>query len=76
MLLQRKLQNVIMINLFVFAGLLLIVSNCLAQNGTWTPKASIPTPRLMAASCELNGKIYVIGGAKDIQSAGAGRGVY
>ncbi len=68
-MLQRKLQNVFMINVFVFVGLLLMVSNCLAQNGTWTPQANIPTPRMEAASCELNGKIYVIGGTQDLYSS-------
>ena len=28
----------------------------------WTQKASIPTPRCWASSCELDGKIYVMGG--------------
>lgn len=69
MLLKRKLQNVLMINSSVFVGLLLMVSNCLAQNGTWTQKADIPTARLFASSCELDGKIYVIGGAQTLNSS-------
>ena len=66
-MLQRKLQNVFMLNVFV--GLLLMVSISLAQSGTWTPKANIPTARFMASSCELNGKIYVIGGCKTLSSS-------
>jgi N-acetylneuraminic acid mutarotase len=69
MLSQRKLQNVLMISVFVFVGLLLIVSNCLAQNGTWNQKANIPTARLFASSCELEGKVYVIGGAQSLNSS-------
>ena len=69
MLLQRKLQSVLIISVFVFVGLLLMVSNCLAQNGTWNQKANIPTARLFASSCELDGKIYVIGGAQTLNSS-------
>ena len=35
----------------------------------WTQKANIPTARTYAASCELNGKIHVIGGAQDLNSS-------
>lgn len=73
MLLKRKLQNTLRINACVFAGLLLMVPTCLAQNhnGTWTQKANIPTARWGASSCELDNKIYVIGGA---QSSNSGLG--
>ena len=68
MLLQRKLQNVLMISVFVFVGLLLIVSISLAQSGTWIKKTDIPTARCFASSCELDSKIYVIGGGKTSNS--------
>ena len=67
MLFQTKLQNLFLFKVFV--KLLLLVSFCFAQSGTWTPKASIPTPRCFAGSCELNGKIYVIGGSQTISSS-------
>jgi N-acetylneuraminic acid mutarotase len=67
MLFQKKLQNLFLFK--VFMGLLLLVSFCFAQSGTWTPKASIPTPRCFAGSCELNGKIYVIGGSQTTSSS-------
>ena len=67
MLFQEKLHNLFLIK--VFMGLLLLVSFCFAQSGTWTPKASIPTPRCFAGSCELNGKIYVIGGSQTTSSS-------
>jgi len=67
-MLQKKLQNVFMINVFVFVGILLMVSIGLAQSGIWTPKANIPTKRCFAASCEVDGKIYVIGGSQTTTS--------
>lgn len=69
MLLQEKLQNIFIINALVFVGLLLMVSIGLAQSGAWNPKADIPTARILASSCELNGKIYVIGGGKTAYSS-------
>ena len=61
-MLQKKLQNLFLIK--VFLGLLLMVSFCFAQSGIWTPKANMPTARCFTGSCELNGKIYVIGGSQ------------
>ena len=34
----------------------------IGNENSWTRKANIPTPRCWASSCELDGKIYVIGG--------------
>jgi RNA polymerase sigma factor (sigma-70 family) len=33
-----------------------------AEGGTWTKKADMPTARSWLATCEVNGKIYAIGG--------------
>lgn len=60
MLFQRKWQNVLPI---AFLGLLLFASNNPAQNNGWTQLADMPTARSELASCELDGKIYVIGGS-------------
>jgi len=66
MLFRKKLQNIFLIK--VVLGLLFVVSFCFAQ-GTWTHKEPIPTARIFAGSCELDGKIYVIGGAQDNNSS-------
>ena len=34
-----------------------------AAEGIWTKKADMPTPRMLLGTCELDGKIYAIGGA-------------
>jgi N-acetylneuraminic acid mutarotase len=68
-MLQRKLQNVFLIVALTILGLLVNVSTSLAQGGSWIQMTDIPTARLMASSCELNGKIYVIGGGKTLVSS-------
>ena len=68
MLIQRMLQNVFIINVFAFVALFLMVSIGLAQDSAWVKKESMPTRRCFASSCELNGKIYVLGGAIGISS--------
>jgi N-acetylneuraminic acid mutarotase len=40
-----------------------------ATEDTWTYKADIPTTRTWVGGCVLNGKIYVIGGARSDSSA-------
>jgi N-acetylneuraminic acid mutarotase len=45
-----------------------VISTGFSQPGSWNQKATIPTARCFAASCELNGKIYVIGGGKTTSS--------
>src|SRR6185503_14888443 len=37
----------------------------LAQAGTWTNKASMPTPRSHFGVAEVNGVLYAVGGMKD-----------
>ena len=64
-----KLQNLYLIVASVLLGLLYQDSSSFAQGSTWTKRANIPTARNSAASCELNGKIYVIGGNQDLYSS-------
>jgi hypothetical protein len=45
-------------------GLVGTASICLAQDSLWTHKADIPTSRWYLSSCEVNGKIYAIGGVR------------
>jgi N-acetylneuraminic acid mutarotase len=47
-------------------GLLGIVSIINAQNGPWSAKCPLPERNTWLASCTLDGKIYVIGGAADL----------
>ena len=68
MLLQRKLQNLFFIGVTALLGLLFIVSMGLTQVGSCNQEADIPTARCFASSCELNGKIYVIGGGQNASS--------
>jgi N-acetylneuraminic acid mutarotase len=42
-----------------------IVSTGFAQNGVWTTKTSMPTPRSALASAVVDGKVYAIGGFDD-----------
>ncbi|MFQ5604037.1 MAG: kelch repeat-containing protein [bacterium] len=51
----------IIIMLFA-TGFVGTASICLAQGGTWTRKADIPSPRWFLSSCAVNGRIYAIGG--------------
>jgi len=51
--------------IMVVIGLLGIVSIIRAQNGPWTSKCPLPERNSWLASCTLDGKIYVIGGATD-----------
>jgi len=67
-MLFRERQNVFLIVALTFLGLLVNVSIGLAQEDSWDRKADIPTARCFASSCEINGKIYVIGGGKTIYS--------
>jgi N-acetylneuraminic acid mutarotase len=68
MLIKRRLQNVFLIETLALLGLLLMISIGFTQGGAWSQKANIPTARALASSCELNGKIYVIGGAQTLYS--------
>ena len=50
---------------FFLITLLGLPSISLAQEDTWTRKSDMPTPRAGHCTSAVNGKIYVIGGAKD-----------
>jgi N-acetylneuraminic acid mutarotase len=52
--------------IMVVIGLLGIVSVIKAQNVPWTAKCPLPERNTWFASCTLDGKIYVIGGATDL----------
>jgi N-acetylneuraminic acid mutarotase len=52
--------------IIVVIGLLGIVSVIKAQNGPWSAKCPLPERNTWLASCTLDGKIYVIGGAADL----------
>jgi len=54
----------------VLSGLLCVVKPCAAQQGRWSTKADMPTPRWLPASAVVHGKIVVIGGTA---VAGTGR---
>ena len=45
--------------------MILIFFDVQAQNGTWTKKAKIPTPRVVISAGVVDNKIYVIGGSSD-----------
>ena len=51
---------------------LLLGSLVPAQEGTWTPRAAMPTPRQGAAAAAVDGILYVIGGSSShlIQDSG------
>jgi N-acetylneuraminic acid mutarotase len=46
----------------VFFILLVLTTASKSQDSPWTTKKSMPTPRIWAASCQVDGIIYVIGG--------------
>ena len=46
----------------IMCGLLIIASSSLAEEGTWTRKADMPTARSLLSTSVVNGKIYAIGG--------------
>ena len=50
----------------LFMVCIMLIGVCLVHQveaGTWTQKADMPTPRAIAGSAVVDGKIYVIGGA-------------
>jgi N-acetylneuraminic acid mutarotase len=57
-----KRNPVWIITILVFSGLLLFIEVSYAKEGVWVKKSIMPTPRYWAATCVLDGKIYVIGG--------------
>ncbi|MDA2934897.1 hypothetical protein MYX82_11230, partial [Acidobacteria bacterium AH-259-D05] len=46
----------------VLSGLLCVATACFAQQGRWTPKADMPTPRWGLSTSAVAGTIYAIGG--------------
>ena len=47
---------------FIVSGFLSMALVCSAAELTWAQKADMPTPRWKFASCDVDGKIYAIGG--------------
>jgi N-acetylneuraminic acid mutarotase len=66
---KRLLQNVFLMVTIVLLGLLFMISRGLTQPGIWVQKVDLPTARCYLSSCELNGKIYVIGGGQSNMSS-------
>jgi len=56
---NNRLRN----RLLTLAFVLNLASLSQAAEGIWTPKADMPTPRMLLGTCVLDGKIYAIGGA-------------
>lgn len=54
----------------MIVGLLGFSAISLAEEGKWTRKTDMPTPRSSLSSSVVNGKIYVIGGARFGKSGG------
>ncbi len=54
----------------LFTGLLVISPLVLGQGNPWTTKNPMPTGRVTSTACEVNGKIYVLGGASNNGSPG------
>ena len=52
--------------LFFFIALLVLPSMSPAQEDTWTRKADMPTAKVGLSTAVVNGKIYAIGGGKDV----------
>ena len=48
----------------VLSGLLCVATPCFAQQGRWTPKADMPTPRRNLSTSAVAGTIYAIGGIR------------
>jgi N-acetylneuraminic acid mutarotase len=60
---KHKPSYIAMGGMLVFIGLLGTASISLAQGDAWTFKADMPTARVFAGGCVIDGKIYVISGA-------------
>jgi len=57
----RSILNVALVVLLLSA-----VSMSVAEEGTWTRKADMPTARLSLSTSVVNGKIYAIGGSRSL----------
>jgi N-acetylneuraminic acid mutarotase len=62
---KHKLSFIALGGVLVFVGLLGTASISLAQSDVWTTKADMPMARYGLSTSVVNGKIYVIGGAKE-----------
>jgi len=56
--------KIVLFGALVLVGLLILSSVCLAQDKPWTTKAPMPTGKAMFSASVVDGKIYVIGGAR------------
>jgi N-acetylneuraminic acid mutarotase len=65
---MRKFLKSPPLGILTVFGILCITSISLAQDSTWTTKASMLTERFAHSTSMVNGKIYVIGGVKDAKS--------
>jgi N-acetylneuraminic acid mutarotase len=63
MLFIQKIKYVPLIGILAILGVLGITSISFAQSNPWKTKANMLTERFGLSACEVNGKIYVIGGA-------------
>jgi N-acetylneuraminic acid mutarotase len=61
---ESMMKNTILVVLILVLG---IASVSLAQEGTWTTKADMPTARMYLSTSVVNGKIYAIGGSEIIE---------
>jgi N-acetylneuraminic acid mutarotase len=59
---KKFILNPVLLKGFVLSGLLALMSAAMAQVNPWTDKAKMLKARLNLAACEVNGKIYSIGG--------------
>ena len=61
---ESMMKNTILVVLILVLG---IASVSLAEEGTWTTKADMPTARMYLSTSVVNGKIYAIGGSEIIE---------
>ncbi|UCH13069.1 MAG: hypothetical protein JSV22_08105, partial [Bacteroidales bacterium] len=60
---MKQIEFILITFLIVFiSGMYSSNSLCRAQNHPWTEKSSIPQRRWGHSACELNGKVYILGG--------------
>ncbi len=58
----QRYSKSIMVTGYIILTFLCLSSICFAEEGVWTRKADMPTPRRSLSANAVNGKIYVIGG--------------
>jgi len=69
MSLKRKFYHVILIGMFVVFGVLGSTSISFAQCAAWTTKAKMLTERFGVSTSVVNGKIYAIGGGRNLDTS-------